>query len=103
MQILLNMRVPGIDKTNIPIIFCCFLDNYSNFISKRIISLLLCDLAVEYELHAIVVFLDQLIQVLFGLLLLVPQYLIGKLDFFQFMYFFANQLDILFKAVAIVF
>jgi hypothetical protein len=64
---------------------------------------LLGNLAVEYELHAVVVLSEQLIEVLFGFLLFTPERLVGLLDFFQFMYLLADQFDVLLEAAAVVY
>lgn len=65
--------IPVLYKRDVVVVFCRVLDHHPHFAPHRIEGLLLLYLAPESHVHAVVVLFDELVEVLFGLLVLLQQ------------------------------
>ena len=86
------MIVPILHKTNVVVIFSSVPEHHSDLAAKRIEDLLLVQLALEGQMHAFVVFFDQIVEALLCLLVLFTHDLIAGLQFFQFSDLLAHEL-----------
>lgn len=89
------MIVPVLHEPDVMVIFSGVLEHHSDLAAKRVEHFLLVQLALEGEVHAFVVFSDQILEAFLCFLVLVTQCLIVGLQFFQFPYLLAHELYLL--------